>query len=176
MRDKNGIRTLVRHRLFVRHLFVRHLFVWDICSSDTCSSDICSSKTFVRPTLVRWTFVRLRNLLFAALSFTTNIIISRNAQRGCWVGVASLEKNFRKKSQMGDQGKIYPLPPSSIFKKFKRKPQRGYQRIFWLESRKALKRGPKEIFWSKFRNVSQKCFLWSPLWDFNRISAIMIFV
>jgi hypothetical protein len=37
--------------------------------------------------------------------------------------------------------------------------------------RKTLKGGPKEIFWTKFRNVSQKYFLWSPLQDFNRISA-----
>jgi hypothetical protein len=28
---------------------------------------------------------------------------------GCWVGVVPLEKFFRKKSQMGDLGKIYPL-------------------------------------------------------------------
>ncbi len=38
------------------------------------------------------------------------------------------------------------MTPPRFFKKFKRKPQRGHQRIFWLESRKPLKGGPKEIF------------------------------
>ncbi len=81
-----------------------------------------------------------------------------------------LEKFSCKKFQRGDQGKN--LPPLNFFKKLKRKPQRGDQRIFWLESRKTLKGGLKKFFWTKFRNVSQKCFLWSlPLWDFYRISV-----
>jgi hypothetical protein len=40
----------------------------------------------------------------------------------------SLEKFSCKKSQREDQGKN--LTPPRFFKKFKRKPQRGYQRIF----------------------------------------------
>ncbi len=36
---------------------------------------------------------------------------------------------------------------------------------------KISKGGLKEIFWTKFRNVSQKSLLWSPLWGFNRFSA-----
>jgi hypothetical protein len=45
------------------------------------------------------------------------------------VGCPPLEKFSCKKSQRGDQGKnLSPHP--RFFKKFKRKPQRGYQRKF----------------------------------------------
>ncbi len=91
--------------------------------------------------------------------------------RGLQVGCSPPWKiSSGKNLKGGTKVKIYP-PPPRFFKKLKWKPQKGYQRIFWLESRKTLKGGLKEIFWTKFRNFSQKCFLWSPLWDFNRISA-----
>jgi hypothetical protein len=60
------------------------------------------------------------------------------------------------------------LPPQE---KISEKTSKGRPKdiLTWVD--KILKGRPKEIFWTKFRSVSQKCFLWSPLWDFNRISA-----
>jgi hypothetical protein len=90
-------------------------------------------------------------------------VYNQGFTRGVQVGCSPPLENFLwKKSQRGDQGKN--SPPPRFFKKFKRKPQRGDQRIFWLKSSKTSKGVPKEIFWTEFRNVSQKCFLWSPLW------------
>jgi hypothetical protein len=60
------------------------------------------------------------------------------------VGCSPPWKNFPVKNlKGGTKVKIYP--PPSIFKKFKGKPQRGYQRKFWLESRKTSKRGPNRV-------------------------------
>jgi hypothetical protein len=72
---------------------------------DTCSLPFIRQKfvrqTFVRPTLVSRKFVRLRHLLFAALSFTTNIIISRDAQRGLLGRCSSPGKIFSEKISNG---------------------------------------------------------------------------
>ncbi len=48
------------------------------------------------------------------------------------MGVASLEKNFRKKSQMGDQGKIYPLPPPRFLRNLRENFKGGTKGYFDL--------------------------------------------
>jgi hypothetical protein len=72
--------------------------------------------------------------------------------------VALLEKFFFGRNLKGGT-KVKFTPPFDFLRKLREK----LQRIFLLESRKTLKGGPKEIFWTKFRNVSQKYFLWSSL-------------
>ncbi len=51
-------------------------------------------------------------------------------QQGFRWGVVPPEKIFSEKISKGYQGKIYPRSPRH-FKKFKIKPQRGNQRIFF---------------------------------------------
>jgi hypothetical protein len=65
----------------------------------------------------------------------------------------------------GTKVEIYPSP--SFLKKFKRKPSKGGKGYFDLSREKPQ----RDVFWTKFRNVSQKYFFWSSLCNFNRISA-----
>ncbi len=58
--------------------------------------------------------------------------INRVSQGGVQIGCSPPWKNFFVKNlKGGTKVKIHPPPLPRFFEKFKRKPQRGYQRIFF---------------------------------------------